>query len=230
MRLSCQRSVSFALLLLPLLLTACSDSSEPATPAAPTPAPPATFTVSGTIFETAPTTGTPVSGAHVAVGPVAAVTNASGAFTVSGVPAGSYTLTAAKADFETRTLAVTVSTANVSGLTLNMRPTRIIETEYNGELTGHDERCGGTSLPCDVYPVVTHSDGVLTAFLVWSTPNVRFDLELVCNGILLDEALEKEDFVREARTDVKATQQCEARVMLRGGESSKYGLFLKHPQ
>ena len=104
--LRCPVSLGLSLALA-LMLAGCSDSN-PVTPTpTPTPAPPApTFSVSGTISETAPTTGVRVEGVQVALSGITATatTNADGVFTVSGVPAGTYTLTPSRATFVTQTL------------------------------------------------------------------------------------------------------------------------------
>ena len=68
----------------------------------PAPAGP-TFTVSGTISETAPTTSTRVGSAEVQLsGGVATGSGGDGTFTIPNVANGSYTLRVAKAGYETR--------------------------------------------------------------------------------------------------------------------------------
>lgn len=223
-------------LALAAVLSGCSDSdSSPAAPTptpTPTPTPAPTFTVSGTVSETAPTTGTRVEGVQVTVAgaTVSTTTNAAGVFTLAGVPGGSQTLSFSKANFVTQTRAINVANANVSDIQVSLASTpRIVSEEHEAEIRGDDHPCFGTSRACDVYKVGAHNPGQIEAFIVWQSSDSKFDLELRCGGEVVDESIDKGDGqVREIKVDVKGGQLCELNVLY-SGEGDKYGLFLKYP-
>ena len=95
-----------------LAVSGCaSDDSTTAATVAPTPTPTpittptptASFAVSGTVFETAPTTSTRIGEAEVQLsGGVASGSIADGTFTIPNVANGSYTLRVDKAGYETQ--------------------------------------------------------------------------------------------------------------------------------
>jgi hypothetical protein len=142
-----------------LMLSACDKTESPGpTSVAPTPTPTPTptpsgptFTVSGTVSETAPTTSTRVPEAEVQLsGGVATGTAADGTFTIPNVANGTYTLRVAKASFETTTQTVTVSGANVSGVNVNLLPVfRWVDQEHYHQL-GSSNSCPGLTdgRPC----------------------------------------------------------------------------------
>src|SRR5688500_11915395 len=102
--------------------TAAATPAPTPTPA-PAPAPSPTFTVSGTIFETAPTASTRVGDAEVQLsGGVATGSASDGTFTIPNVASGTYSLRIAKAAYETQTRTVTVSGASVGGVVVNLLP------------------------------------------------------------------------------------------------------------
>ena len=229
-----RRCVSFAILLpFIVLCAACSDSDNNivAPSPTPTPTPPAaTFTVTGTISETAPTTGTRVEGVQVTIGGASGTTNADGVFTVAGVAAGSHTLSASKAEYVTQTRAVTVTSANVSGIQMNLAPTpRRVHNEFDGRMRGDGPSCAGTSRSCHVYPAGAHNTGRVEAFIAWSSDDAIFDLELRCDGDVVEESIDKGDGkVREINVEVRGGRACELHVIFTGDEAT-YGLFLTHP-
>jgi len=156
-----------------------NDSTAAATPApsptpapapAPAPAPGPSFTVSGTIFETAPTVSTRVGEAEVQLsGGVATGSIADGTFTIPNVANGTYTLRIAKAGYETHTGSVTVTGANVAGIAVNLLPVfRWVDREFTAELKEGDPPCAGTSKPCRSYVFGAHHAGDVRAFTAWS--------------------------------------------------------------
>ncbi len=183
---------------LALTISACSDNESTAptpvaTPApapapAPTPSGP-TFTVSGTISETAPTTSTRVPDAEVLLsGGVATGSIADGTFTVPNVANGTYTLRVAKAGYETATRSVTVSGGNVSGIQVNLLPVfRWVDQEFYHQLgPGNASSCPGLTdgRPCRSYRggvapqrrragvrgLELHRGGFRYGVLVWQHP------------------------------------------------------------
>jgi hypothetical protein len=78
------------------------------------------FSVSGTVTAA----GQPLAGVLVSDGTRSATTNASGAYTIAGVPNGTYTLTPSRSGFtfSPATLAVTVNGANLSGRNFTAAP------------------------------------------------------------------------------------------------------------
>ena len=166
--------VSFGLIVVcAVFIAACENNPAaptttpaPAPTPAPTPPPAPTFTVSGTVSETAPTASNRIGDVQVALsGGPSTTTAGDGTFTITGVTAGTYTLTASKTDFDTRTLQVTVGNSNVSGLQINMPPTfRIITVEHIGSIAPEEASCHGTTRPCDVYTFSTHHIGRFEAY------------------------------------------------------------------
>jgi PKD domain len=96
-----------------------------------------TFTVSGTVTSG----GAPLAGVVVSDGTRSATTSTSGAYTIGGVPNGTYTLTPSRAGytFVPATLAVTVNGANLTGrnFTATALPAnRILEAHFNSGTDG----------------------------------------------------------------------------------------------
>ncbi len=148
------RALLAAAVISALTLSACDsddpESPPPVTTPTPVPTPPApsgpTFTVSGTVSETAPTTSTRVPEAEAQLsGGVATGSVGDGTFTIPNVANGSYTLRVAKAGYETATQTVTVSGAAVSGIQVNLLPVfRWVDQEFYHQLgPGSAAACPG---------------------------------------------------------------------------------------
>jgi len=242
-------SVLAGLVVAAALTSACADSDPvaptpqaTATPApAPTPAPtptptptppPApTYTISGTVSETAPTTARRVSGVLVtASSGVSATTNSDGTFTLSGVSTGSQTLSFARPEFETRSMNITVSNSDVGGVQVNLSPTpRIVDTgAIDARIGPDDPSCLGTSRPCDVYPVGAHHDGRVEVHLTWLDDDTELDLEVRCNDAVVAESTRK-GTLEELNERIPGGQKCELHVIHRGGGTQDYRIFLKYP-
>ena len=230
--------VSFGLIVVcAVFLAACeknpaapTTTPAPAPTPAPTPPPAPTFTVSGTISETAPTASNRIGDVQVALsGGPSTTTAGDGTFTLTGVTAGTYTLTASKADFDTRTMQVIVGTSNVSGLQINMPPTfRIITVEHIVAIAPEEPSCHGTTRPCDVYTFSTHHAGRFEATLEWSNDVAELDLELRCGGEVVEEAMRKGGTTEEMVAQVPADRGCELNVF-GGGDPATYKLVMKRP-
>lgn len=221
-----------------LLFGACATSESPApTPVAPTPTPtptPAptapTFTVSGTLFETAPTAATRVGSAEVQLsGGVATGSIADGTFSIPNVASGSYTLRVAKAGYETATTPVTVSGANVSGIQVNLMPVfRLVNQEFSRELKPGDGACSGTTRPCHVYVVSSHHGGDVRAFAAWNSDTADFDFEWWCGGTLVEKRGQLGKDHDEILPRVNPGQTCEVHI-LHSGAAMRYTLYLTYP-
>jgi PKD domain/Gametolysin peptidase M11 len=124
----------------------------------------ATFTVSGTVS----TGGQPLAGVVVSDGTRSATTSTSGAYTIGGVPNGTYTLTPSRAGytFVPTSLAVTVNGANVTGrnFTATALPAnRILEARFNSGTDGFvylDNIFRGTAQPAYATGARVASGGV----------------------------------------------------------------------
>lgn len=226
-------------LMLASAAVACDDgpsapSSTPpptTTPTPPVTTPPApTFRVTGSIVETAPTEGRPVPNAEVSLnnGP-SATSSGDGSFAITGVAAGTYTLTVTKADFTTTTRSVTVASSDVAvpRISLPAAP-RIVSAEYEGQIASEEATCHGTSRSCDDYPVGAHNPGRVEAFLTWGSDETELDMELRCNFELIEEALKDGGTTEELNAEVKGGQECRIHV-LHSGEKTTYRLFIKYP-
>lgn len=222
------------------LLVGCGDSNE-TTPAptavAPTPAPTPTptptaptFTVSGTLFETAPRATQRVPEAEVQLsGGIATGSTSDGTFTIPNVAAGTYTLRVAKAGYETKTVPVTVSGANVSGIQVNLMPVfRLVDRVINAELKPGDPSCPGTTRSCHSYPIMSHHGGDVRAFAAWSTTAADFDFEFWCGGSLVEKRGIAGGEHDEILPRIGAGQSCEVHV-LHTGARLPYTLYLTYP-
>lgn len=228
-----------------LTLTAC-DSDDPAAPpaaTAPTPVPtpppaPAgpTFTVSGTISETAPTTSTRVPEAEVQLsGGVATGSIGDGTFTIPNVASGTYTLRVAKAGYETATPSVTVSGANVSGIQVNLLPVfRWVDQEFYHQLgPGSSSSCPGLTdgRPCRSYPVASHHSGDVRAFAAWNNAGspADFDFEYWCDERLVEARGQRGNDHDEILPRISAGQRCSIHLILFSGGPKRYTLYLRYP-
>lgn len=231
--------VSFALMVAcAVTVAACDDgpSAPTSTPApapapAPAPTPAPTFRVSGTITETAPTATRPVENVQVALsnGPSAS-SSGDGSFSISGVTAGTYTLTATKADYNTTTMSVTVGSSDVSGLRISLPPSPgVVSVEFMGRIASEEQTCHGTSRSCDTYPFNPHHDGRVEVQLLWETDGAELDLEVRCNDELEAEAYRKGGTMEEMNEFIRGGRPCELQV-LHSGDATNYRVFLKHPR
>jgi hypothetical protein len=226
-----------------LALAGCenNDTTTAATPAptptpapAPAPAPNPTFTVGGTISETAPTASTRVPEAEVQLtGGVATGSASDGTFTIPNVTNGTYTLRIAKAGYETQTRSVTVSGANVSGIQVNLMPVfRVVDQEYSATLQEGDGGCPGTSRPCRSYTFGSHHGGQVRAFAAWTNTSSRtadFDFEYWCDGRLVESRGQRGSDHDEILPTISAGQTCSVHVILYSGGPMLYTLYLRYP-
>ena len=208
-----------------------STAPTPVTTPTPTPAPGATFSVSGTIFESAPTTSTRVPEAEVQLtGGVAAGSGADGTFTIPGVANGAYTLNVRKAGFNSLTQSVTVAGANVTGLTLNLRPTaRIIDEIQDRRASPNNPPCAGTTRACQVVPIASHNDGESRFFVAWNNVNDELDLEFWCGGTRIAQGQLDGLGADEVSPAIVAGRSCELHIINVSNSSFIFTLYLTYP-
>ena len=225
-----------------LLVSACGDTDEDTPASAPTPVAPAptpaptpapagpTYSVSGTISETAPTASTRVPDAEVQLtGGVATGTTGNGTFTIPNVAAGTYTLRIAKAAYETQTRSVTVSGADVTGIQVNLMPVwREVNQEITAELDSESSTCPGTTRPCNQYPIASHHGGQVRAFLAWNSTTADYDFEYRCGGNLVERRGISGGTHDEILPRIEPGQTCQVYV-LHSGERMRYTLYLTYP-
>jgi hypothetical protein len=182
------------------------------------------------VSETAPTANRRISNAHLTItGAPTVASNTSGAFTLTGVAAGTHTLTAMRGEYETRTVTVTVTNADVTGVQVSMPPSPVIVSEvHDTTLRVGDASCAGTTKPCHIYQTGTHHDGRVEVFIHWNTDDTDFDLELICGDRILLEVSRKAGTIDELNEAVPGGQACQVRVLL-NGVSQAYRIFLKYP-
>ena len=222
------------------LLVGCGDSNE-TTPAptavaptpvpTPTPTPTApTFSVSGTLFETAPRATQRVPEAEVQLsGGIATGSAGDGTFTIPNVASGTYTLRVAKSGYETKSVPVTVSGANVAGVQVNLMPVfRLVDREITTELKPGDPSCAGTTRPCHTYPIMSHHGGEVRAFVAWNSTTADFDFEFWCGGGLVERRSVTGGTYDEILPKISAGQTCEVHV-LHTGAQMRYTLYLTYP-
>ena len=194
-------SVSGLQLLLGIALTSivsCDHSPTAPTkpsPALQSPAPSAqTWTISGTVSETAPTTSTPIAGAKVLVydGPDlgrSAITDSKGAFQIAGLAPGSLALSVQAAGYVEGKQAVTLS--ENQAVRFELDPVfQMVTTTLNESLVGGASCPGywdymkvianplGTNQCFVDYLFNVHHDGTLTAQLTWTDRDSSPFLEL----------------------------------------------------
>jgi hypothetical protein len=204
-------------------------TSAPTPAPAPAPAAP-TFSVSGTISETAPTASTRVGDAEVQLsGGVATGSVADGTFTIPNVTSGSYSLRIAKSGYETQTIPVTVAGANVTGIQVSLMPVwRLINREISAELAPDSPPCAGTTRPCNSYTIASHHGGEVRAFLAWSSDTTDYDFEYRCGGNLVERRGIAGGNHDEILPRIAPGQTCEV-LVLHSGARQRYTLYLTYP-
>jgi hypothetical protein len=221
-----------------------TPSPTPAPTAAPTPTPtpaPATFTVTGTITESAPTTGTKLGAATVVIGTRTITTDGAGAFTVTDLPAGTYTVQASKSGWDTATRTLRVP-EDGSSFTLGLDPEyQQISRELTGNVGGDGRDCPGShgNYTCWAYGFPAHHARGITADLYWHSSDARLELEMRCNEQtwVRTEGLSPDllEFNREMYfhfrilENAKKNQACEIRVLHISGEAMPFIVTVVHP-
>jgi hypothetical protein len=202
-------------------------------PPVTTPPPaPATFTVSGVVSESFPTTDVRLEGARVSLtSSTATTTNSRGEFTFTNVAAGSYELRAEKGGYDDQVRSVTLSDAGAT-VTFALRPKEeTIERTSTDRLGQDDPNCSGSSKPCRRYDFGVHHDGEVTADLSWVSSDADLDIELRCDSQVVATAAEsKGNTINESLVaEVRAGQRCELRVVHQSGPEQSFVLDWTRP-
>ena len=167
------------------LFVACGGGSDGGSPAGPSPSPtptPSTFALRGSVSEAPPTEATAIAGATVEIvdGPDAGktqTTDGSGAFTFTGLRQAGFTVRARAANFEERSVGVTLT----SDLTrsFQLKPVfRVITSSRTDTVSGGDEPCPDGFDACKTFSLSIHHDGELSASCTWSDRDTWIWLEL----------------------------------------------------
>jgi hypothetical protein len=223
-----------------------APSPTPAPTAAPTPAPtatpaPATFTVTGTITESAPTTSTRLGAATVVVGTRTFTTDGAGAFTITDLAAGTYTVQASKSGWDTATRTLRVP-EDGSTFTLGLDPEyQQISRELTGNVSADGPDCPGShgNYTCFAYGFPAHHARGIEANLYWHSSDARLELEMRCNQQTwvrteggspdLVEFNREPYFHFRILEAAKKNQACEIRVLHISGEAMPFVVTVLHP-
>jgi hypothetical protein len=218
-----------------LALAGCGDKNDassptPVTTPNPSPAAGPTFSVSGTVFESAPTTSTRVPEAEVQLnGGAAYGTGSDGTFTIPNVANGTYTLNIRKAGFNSQTVAVTVAGANVTGLTANLQPVaRIVDVIQDRSTSRNRNECAN-SRACEVVTIASHNNGESRFFVAWNNMADELDLEWWCNGVRLARSELNGIGADEVKPAIVAGQTCDLRIINATNSTFAYTLYLTYP-
>jgi Carboxypeptidase regulatory-like domain len=177
----------------------CGDdpggSPRPTSPVSPTP-PAQTWTLSGTVTETAPTTSTRIAGATItAVAGLDAdgasvTTDANGGFHLAALAAGTYTIRTRAANYVESSQPLTLA-ANQT-LAIQLDPVfQTVTTSSRDVVIGHPSCPGGWDIPeCEIprtatgepcavdYPFNVHHDGTVEVALEWADRRFGLATEL----------------------------------------------------
>lgn len=233
-------------LVLALAAVGCGDDDEPLdSPSAPTnptpptnttppivtPPQPTTFTISGRVTESAPTTFVRLEGVRVTLSNGASrTTNANGDFEFADVATGNYEVRAEKSGYSDQ-----VRNVNLSGAqTVNFELTpgeALIERTDQDSLSQDSPSCSGSSKPCRRYDFGVHHNGTLQARLEWVSSDANLDMELVCNERVIATAAESGNrgVTESMETTVNSGQRCELRIYHLGGPEQRFTLDWSHP-
>lgn len=172
-------------IVLSLAVSACGGSSSGSGPTAPTPAPAShTYTVSGIVRESDPTSSTTLGGVRIEVidgthAGQGATTGSDGKYSISGL-SGGLSLRATKDAYESESKGVTVTQARTVDWSLRPTPRQLTEalTRVFRNATGAPGCVFAYSRPCfeETWPI--HNPGTVEIRAVWQDyrPNVMFQL------------------------------------------------------
>lgn len=159
----------------------CGGDSR--SPTNPTPPPPTvTFTLSGAVTESVPTTSITIAGASVRIvdGQDAgrtATTTSTGSFELTGLRSlGGYTIEASAPGYMTGSQGAVGSNT----LTIRLKPTfQLITSTRNETISGGDPACLTSSTdPCRVFAIDAHHNGFVESTLTWTDRDTWLWLEL----------------------------------------------------
>ncbi len=143
-----------------------------------------TFTLSGTVRETAPTASVLVSGVTITIqdGSFAgrtATTDTIGAYQIAGLT-GSMNVVAAKTGYDTTAASVNLSSGNQT-LNFSLNPTaQTLDETFTGTINGGSDTCSDGTLTkaCSIVILAIHNTGLVDATLTWTGGISSADLDL----------------------------------------------------
>ena len=226
-----------ALLLLSVVAgMSCGGSDSPTNPTPPPPPPPSTFTLSGGVTESEPTTGNKIQGATVAVVDGAnagktATADSAGNYQITNVVAGAFNVKASASGYQDATRPVTVSANTTLTIALNPTP-RTVTTERAGTVSGGDTPCsdGTSEKGCKILTLDIHNPGTLEATLEWEIPATDLDLTLWRGNTLLADSRDEFSLRELVSSSIVSGATYELRVTYYAGSViTPYKLRVTHP-
>ncbi len=215
-----------------------APSPTPSPSPAPTPAP-SVFTISGTVAETAPTTDRFLDSVRLSTGDKAVNTDSAGRFSLSDLPAGSYSLRAEKSGYQEQTVSFTLPNDAGRVLQFNLEPNyEERNVERSGTVGPDSPICHGGNDPCARYDFPSHHSEPVMATLFWSSSDAEFHLEMRCNGEQVaietergegDVRRDGEDYLYiELEAESQKGKTCEIRGLHKSGPEQKWILAVTH--
>lgn len=133
---------------------------------------PPSYSLSGSVTETAPHASKALVGVRVEIIDGAnqgkfALTDGAGLYQITSVLAGSFKVRAHLDTYDDVTKSVTLNTSTSLAFALNPTPRAITET-FTGTISGGDPP-GSCGSPCKVFAVPIHNTGTLQATLTWAS-------------------------------------------------------------
>ena len=218
-----------------------SPTPSPSPSPSPTPSPsPASFTISGRVAETAPTTDRFLDGVSLSTGEKSTNTNGAGQFTLDGLTEGAHSLRASKGGYGDQVITVTLPADAGRIIEFNLEPqSDRLNRERSGIISGDNSPCHGGSLPCVRYDFPVHHSDSVSASLLWTSSDAELNLELRCNGeLIVRQTTRNEGEVsRDGETylsmdlegEAQKGKMCEVRILHVDGPEQKYILVVSHP-
>jgi hypothetical protein len=230
------RSLSVALFLaLAVTAAGCADDDDNATaptnPIAPTTPTATSFTITGSVSESEPSTHIKLEGATVSLQTGQSVqTNNQGNFTLSNIPPGAYIVTASRENYGEQILPLTLPADQGRVLNFGLTPeAAIIEVESEQQLSQDDAICHGSSLPCKRFEFGVHHTGMVEATLQWNTSDANLDLQVRCNEQIVATGTATSTVSEALSHEVHAGQLCEVRVQHTSGVPDRFLLQFSRP-
>lgn len=233
-----RRSIALLVLSVAIAGMSCGGSETPTnpTPTPPPPPTPSTFTLSGGVTESEPTTSNKIAGATVAFVDGAnagktATADSAGNYQITNVLAGAFTVRAGAAGYQEATRPVTISADTSLTIALNPTP-RNVTTDSSGTVSGGDTPCsdGTSEKGCKILMLDIHNPGTLEATLEWENPTTDLDLTLWRGTTLLADSRDEFSLREVVSSSIVTGATYELRVTYYAGSViTPYKLRVTHP-
>jgi Carboxypeptidase regulatory-like domain len=194
------------------------------------------------VSESEPTTNQRIGSVTIVGLPRAIITDSAGAFTLTDVPAGTYSVRASKGNYSDETKTLTLPADSGVTLRFNLTPDyEPLSRDINGTLSQDDPLCPGShgNYTCSRYIFPAHHERGVTANLYWSSSDATLELALLCNDYTWarTEGLTPGTTVINGGVfytfrileNAKKGQTCEVRVLHISGEPQSFRLTIVHP-